>query len=39
MPILERMDASGWKVSLAKYSIRLEGGERAVAVYELTRRR
>lgn len=39
VPILERMDATDWKVSLAKYAIRLEGGERSVAVYELTRRR
>ena len=38
LPVLEAMDADGWRVGLAKWSIRLEAGERAIAVYELTRR-
>lgn len=37
LPILERMEKGGWRVSLAKYVIRVESGERAIAVYELTR--
>ena len=38
LPLLEQMDASNWRVTLAKYAIRLSNGERAIAVYELTRR-
>ncbi len=37
MPLLEAMEAGGWRVSFAKWSIRLEHGERPIAVYELTR--
>ena len=37
LPLLEQMDASGWRVTFSKYAIRLETGERAIAVYELTR--
>jgi predicted nicotinamide N-methyase len=38
LPLLETMDASGWRVSFAKWSIQVERGERRIAVYELTRR-
>jgi predicted nicotinamide N-methyase len=37
LPFLERMEALGWGVSFAKYAIRLEAAERAIAVYELSR--
>jgi predicted nicotinamide N-methyase len=37
LPMLEAMEASGWHVSLAKWSIQVETGERAIAVYEATR--
>lgn len=38
LPVLEAMDASGWHVSLAKWSIQVESGTRAIAVYEAVRR-
>jgi len=38
LPMLEAMEASGWRVTLAKWSIQLESGTRSVAVYEATRR-
>lgn len=37
LPLLEAMAASGWRASLAKWSIELAYGQRAVAVYELAR--
>lgn len=37
LPMLEAMEANGWRVSLAKWSIQVEGGERAIAIYEATR--
>jgi predicted nicotinamide N-methyase len=37
LPLLERMETLGWRVSFAKYAIRLETGERTIAVYELAR--
>lgn len=37
LPLMEQMQAAGWRVSFAKYSIQVESGERAIAVYELTR--
>lgn len=37
LPMLEAMDRSGWQVSLAKWSIQVETGTRAIAVYEATR--
>jgi predicted nicotinamide N-methyase len=37
LPVLERMEADGWRVSLAKYRIQVESGERAIAVYQLER--
>jgi predicted nicotinamide N-methyase len=38
LPMLEAMEANGWRVSLAKWSIQVEGGRRAIAIYEATRR-
>jgi predicted nicotinamide N-methyase len=38
LPMLEAMEANGWRVTLAKWSIQVEGGERAIAIYEATRR-
>jgi predicted nicotinamide N-methyase len=38
LPMLEAMDANGWRVSLAKWTIEVESGTRAIAVYEATRR-
>jgi predicted nicotinamide N-methyase len=38
LPMLEVMEASGWHVSLAKWSIQVESGTRTVAVYEAVRR-
>ena len=35
--LLESMEAGGWRVSLTKWSIQLETGQRAIAVYELAR--
>jgi methyltransferase-like protein 23 len=37
LPMLEAMAASGWRVSLAKWSIQLETGARTIAVYEAMR--
>jgi len=37
LPLLESMEASGWRASLAKWSIELAEGQRSIAVYELTR--
>jgi len=42
LPMLEAMEASGWRVSLAKWSIQVESGTssntRTIAVYEALRR-
>ncbi len=38
LQMLEAMEASGWSVSLSKWSIEVETGVRAIAVYEATRR-
>lgn len=38
LPMLEAMEASGWQVSLAKWSIQVESGTRTIAVYEAARR-
>ena len=38
LPMLEAMEASGWRVSLAKWSIQVETGARTIAVYEVLRR-
>lgn len=37
LPMLEAMEANGWRVSLAKWSIQVEAGVRTVAVYEAVR--
>jgi predicted nicotinamide N-methyase len=37
LPMLEAMEASGWQVSLAKWSIQVEAGARTIAVYEAAR--
>jgi predicted nicotinamide N-methyase len=37
LPMLEAMEASGWRVSLSKWSIEVETGVRAIAVYEAMR--
>jgi predicted nicotinamide N-methyase len=37
LPMLEAMEASGFRVSLAKWSVEVEGGVRTIAVYEATR--
>jgi methyltransferase-like protein 23 len=37
LPMLEKMEASGWHVSLAKWSIEVEHGTRTMAVYEARR--
>jgi methyltransferase-like protein 23 len=37
LPMLETMEASGWHVSLAKWSIEVETGTRTIAVYEAIR--
>jgi predicted nicotinamide N-methyase len=37
LSMLEAMAASGWRVSLSKWSIEVETGVRAIAVYEATR--
>jgi predicted nicotinamide N-methyase len=38
LPMLEAMEASGFAVSLAKWSIEVESGVRTIAVYEAARR-
>ncbi|WP_205627089.1 class I SAM-dependent methyltransferase [Sandaracinus amylolyticus] len=38
LPVLEAMDAEGWRAGLAKWSIAVESGTRTIAVYELSRR-
>jgi len=38
LPMLEAMEASGWHVSLAKWSIQGHDGARTIAVYEAMRR-
>jgi predicted nicotinamide N-methyase len=38
LPMLEAMEASGFGVSLAKWSIEVEAGPRTIAVYEATRK-
>jgi methyltransferase-like protein 23 len=38
LPMLEAMEASAWRVSLAKWSIQVETGTRTIAVYEAVRR-
>lgn len=37
LPVLEAMQAGGWRVTLAKWSIEVESGTRTIAVYELSR--
>ena len=37
LPMLEKMEASGWRVSLSKWSIQVESGARTIAVYEAER--
>jgi methyltransferase-like protein 23 len=37
LPMLEAMDASGWRISLSKWSIEVETGVRTIAVYEALR--
>jgi predicted nicotinamide N-methyase len=37
LPMLEAMAASGWRVSLSKWSIEVETGVRGIAIYEATR--
>jgi predicted nicotinamide N-methyase len=37
LPMLEAMAASGWRVSLSKWSIEVETGVRTIAVYEAMR--
>jgi predicted nicotinamide N-methyase len=37
LPMLEAMEASGWRVSLAKWSIQVEDAARTIAIYEATR--
>ncbi len=37
LPMLEVMEASGWRVSLAKWTIEVEAGVRTIAVYEAAR--
>lgn len=37
LPMLEAMEANGWRVSLAKWSIQVETGTRTIAVYEAVR--
>jgi predicted nicotinamide N-methyase len=38
LPMLEAMEASGWRVSLAKWSIQVAAGTRTIGVYEAARR-
>lgn len=38
LPMLEAMEASGWRVSLAKWSVQVESSARTIAVYEAVRR-
>jgi methyltransferase-like protein 23 len=37
LPMLEAMAASGWRVSLSKWSVQVESGVRTIVVYEATR--
>ncbi len=37
LPMLEAMEAGGWRASLTKWSIALAHGQRSIAVYELSR--
>jgi predicted nicotinamide N-methyase len=37
LPMLEAMEQDGWRVSLAKWSITVETGQRTIAVYEAAR--
>jgi len=37
LPMLEAMEASGWRVSLAKWSVQVEDSARTIAVYEAVR--
>ena len=37
LPMLEAMEATGWRVSLAKWSVEVETGTRTIAVYEASR--
>jgi predicted nicotinamide N-methyase len=37
LPMLEAMEASGWRVALAKWSIQTDAGARTIAVYEAVR--
>jgi 2-polyprenyl-3-methyl-5-hydroxy-6-metoxy-1,4-benzoquinol methylase len=36
LKLLGAMEASGWQVSLAKWTIQVETGPRTIAIYELT---
>jgi predicted nicotinamide N-methyase len=38
LPMLEAMEASGWRVSLAKWTVEVDAGTRTIAVYEASRR-
>jgi predicted nicotinamide N-methyase len=38
LPMLEAMEASGWHVSFAKWSVQVEDSARMIAVYEAVRR-
>lgn len=37
LPMLEAMEASGWRVSLSKWSIEVDGAARGIAVYQAWR--
>ncbi|MFT3922263.1 MAG: methyltransferase domain-containing protein [Myxococcales bacterium] len=37
LPMLEAMEQHGWRVSLAKWSVGVESGQRTIAVYEASR--
>jgi predicted nicotinamide N-methyase len=38
LPMLETMEASGWQVSLAKWSVQVDASVRSIAIYEAARR-
>ncbi|MBN8613482.1 MAG: 50S ribosomal protein L11 methyltransferase [Deltaproteobacteria bacterium] len=37
LPMLEAMQADGWRVGFTKWTLTIEHGQRSIAVYELTR--
>lgn len=37
LPMMEAMDADGWRVSLTKWSVAVEDGSRSIAIYEAAR--